>query len=169
MIQSGAPAAWFTCLGLPLVEAEASDLTAYLIGIGLGANTPVVQVDSWQAAEATLKNPQWDQSWWQAEEVERARLLKQCGGSNAALNTLTQATDAVTESLHGAAAIAAARVGLGDPYLVRVAAGAALQAVHQAALAELAGEQDHLFVKKRGLFVSGHWLLGMYAGHFFLF
>ena len=164
MREARAPAAWFTCLGLPLVEAEAIDLADYLRGIGIAANTPVVLVDSWQAAEATLKNPQWDQSWWQAEEAERARLLKACGGSDAALKTLTQATDEVTEALHGAAAVAAARSGVADPYLVRVAAGAALQAVHQAALAEQAGEADHPFIKKRGLYASGHWLLGTYTG-----
>ena len=163
------PAAWFTCLGLPLTAAESEDLALYMSGIGLAANTPVEQVDSWPAATAILKHPHWDASWWDAEEQARARLFTQVGDSDRVLKRLTEATDQVTEILHGTAAIAAARESIGDPYVIRVASGAALQAVHQAALATQAGEATHAFAYKLSLYRSGHWVLGMVGGSLYLF
>jgi len=68
-----------------------------------------------------------------------------------------------------AAAIAAARQSCGDPYIIRVAAGAAMQATHQRALASMAGEPEHFFSHKYQLFASGHWPLGFYNGAFHIF
>jgi hypothetical protein len=85
------------------------------------------------------------------------------------MHELTRATDDIAEAVHGAAAVAAARQGCGDPYIIRVAAGAAMQATHQRALAWMAGEPEHFFVRKYQLFAAGHWPLGVYHGAFHIF
>jgi hypothetical protein len=161
--------AWFTCLGLPLTQAEAGDVAAYLSKLGYAANTPVEIAQSWREVEALLKRPDWDAAWWQAEDNARLQLMQAAGDSNEVAEALNLATDATTEALHGAAAMAALRESVGDAYLPRVAAGAALQAVHQRALALLAHAPDHAFTHKYALFASGHWVLGFYNQRLFLF
>ena len=75
-----------------------------------------------------------------------------------------------SQSIHGAAAIAAERDGVADAALVRAASGAASMALHGAALARLAGQgAEHLFVRKYALFESGRWPLGVVGGLFYLF
>jgi hypothetical protein len=70
----------------------------------------------------------------------------------------------------GAASIAAARDGVADPALSRVAAGAATQAAYQAALARAAGSPDsHPFAIKFRLFAAGRWPLGLVSDTFHLF
>jgi len=77
---------------------------------------------------------------------------------------------AVSRQAKTAAAIAAARDGSNDPGLVRAAAGAALMAAHQSALARLAGEgTGHFFVRRHALFEGGRWPLGTYRGQYLVF
>ena len=86
------------------------------------------------------------------------------------LERLTAPTERAGQSIHGAAAIAAARDGIADAALVRVASGAATMALHKAALARLAGEgPSHLFVRKYALFESGRWPLAVVGGMFYVF
>jgi len=161
--------AWFAVLGIPPTRAEGDDLAAYMAGLQLPANTPVVLVEDWQRASALTRAPGGDMSWWDREEAERKRLTAKVGDADAVMRELTRATDAIAESVHGAAAVAAARQGSGDPYIIRVAAGAAMHATHQRALAWMAGEPDHFFSRKYQLFASGHWPLGHYDGAFHIF
>ena len=87
------------------------------------------------------------------------------GGRNIRL-----AAGAEHEVTHGAAAVAAARVGMSDPALVRAAAGAASMAAHGRSLARLAGVPDtHVFVRKYALFEGGRWPLGIVSGALHLF
>ena len=44
-----------------------------------------------------------------------------------------------------------------------------MQAAHQRALAHMAGEPEHFFVRKYQLFAAGHWPLGHYNGAFYVF
>ena len=86
------------------------------------------------------------------------------------MSRLTGATDALADTLHGAAAIAAARDRVADPGLVRAASGAALMAAHQSALAQLAGEgAGHFFTRRFALFEGGRWPLGEYRGEYCVF
>jgi len=161
--------AWFSVLGIAPTRAENIDLAAYIAGLQLPADSPVVLVDDWTRASALTRAPGGDMSWWDREEAERKRLTAQVGDADAVMKELTRATDEIAESVHGAAAVAAARQGCGDPYIIRVAAGAAMQATHQRALAWMAGEPGHFFSHKYQLFASGHWPLGFYNGAFHIF
>jgi len=161
--------AWFSVLGLPLTRAENEDLAAYLAGLQLPADIPLVLVEDWPRASSLTRAPGGDLSWWDREEAERKRLTAQVGDADLMMKELTRATDEIAETVHGAAAVAAARQGSGDPYIIRVAAGAAMQAAHQRALAWMAGEPEHFFVRKYQLFASGHWPLGVYQGAFHIF
>ena len=161
--------AWFAVLGIALTRVEQDDLAAYAGGLQLPAQTPVELVDDWLTASTLTRAPGGDMSWWDREEAERKRLTAQVGDADAVMRELTRATDEIAEAVHGAAAVAAARQGCGDPYIIRVAAGAAMQATHQRALAYMAGEPAHFFVRKYQLFAAGHWPLGAYGGAFHIF
>jgi hypothetical protein len=173
VLPNHADAAWFACLGLPLVPADVRDARAYLQALDYPPETTIAAVADWLGAEAITRDPQWDRTWWALEEDERARLMQVARdhvGDDALLERLTAATELASQSIHGAAAIAAERDGVADAALVRAASGAASMALHGAALARLAGQgPEHLFVRKYALFESGRWPLGVVGGSFYLF
>ena len=77
---------------------------------------------------------------------------------------------ALTDSLHGAAAVAAARAGCSDPGLIKAAAGSAFYAAYQYRLACAANSaEDHPFMRKYALFAAGRWPLGLIDAHYALF
>ncbi len=168
-----ADVAWFACLGMPLSPADLRDARAYLDALGYPASTDVRGVASWQDAETITRDPDWDPAWWAHEDAERERLMASAEarlGPLALLERLSAATELASETIHGAAAIAAERDGVADAALVRAASGAAAMGLHAAALARLAGEgPDHLFMRKYALFESGRWPLGVVRGVFHLF
>jgi hypothetical protein len=156
-------AAWFSTLGAPLGEGEEADIAAYLAGLGLAPALPTLLVESWEQAAAIVRKPAG--AWWDREEAERARLEQSVHLDPADREWLT-----LTEALHGAAAVAAARSGSGDAALIRVAAGAATFAAYQYRLARAAGaEEAHPFMRKYALFSGGRWPLGMYGDRFAIF
>ncbi len=158
-------ASWFAAVGEELTGAERWDARAYLAGLGF-AETGVASVADWQEAAAIARSPDWSRSWWDREEEERRRLLDGAARKipetelMAGLSRVMELAAAVT---HGAAAIAAARSGIADQALSRVAAGAGAQSAYQAALAALAhdGEGEHPFSIKFRLFEAGRWPLGI--------
>ncbi len=111
--------------------------------------------------------------WWNAEEKERLSLIERAAaqwGERSLMAALTRVTDEATRLTLGAASVAAARDGIADPALSRVAAGAATQAAYQAALARAAGAADsHPFAIKFRLFAAGRWPLGLVGDTFHLF
>ena len=127
----------------------------------------------WLAAETATRSPEWNSAWWDAEEKERLVLLKQAQaewGERGLMGALTRVTDEATRLTLGAASIAAARDGVADPALCRVASGAATQAAYQAALAQAAGAGPaHPFAIKYRLFSAGRWPLGLVGDTFHLF
>jgi hypothetical protein len=155
--------AWFSTLGTPLGETERAEISAYLQGLGLEPALPVHTAASWgEAAELCRRSAD---AWWQAEEVERLRLEP-----GARLDPSDQEWLQLTERLHGAAAIAAARAGCSDAALIRVAAGAATYAAHQQRLARAAGAPPaHPFLRKYALYCGGRWPLGIYDQRFAIF
>lgn len=161
--------AWFAALGGVPTPAEREDLAVYAQALGVPADEPLVQVEDWSAASALTRAPGGDMAWWQREEAERLRLAQQVGDADAVLRALTRATDAIADAVFAAASAAAARQGCGDAFIIRVAAGAAMQATHHRALAHMAGEPGHFFTHKYRLFAGGRWPLGVYNGRFHLF
>lgn len=166
-------ASWFAAVGEPLTAAERWDARAWLAGMGF-ARAGVEPVADWARAAEVAKSPSWSREWWDAEEKQRAALLARAAASipehelMAALSRVMELAASVT---HGAAAIAAARAGVADQALSRVAAGAAAQSAYQAALAAIAhdGADEHPFSIKFRLFEAGRWPLGVSDGAFHLF
>lgn len=164
-------AAWFAGLGCPLTPSERRDAGAYLAALGYEA-LPLHTVVGWAEAARIAHDPGWDTQWWTREEAERARLMARANarlGQAALRERLSAATGLAAEVIHAAAADAAERDGVVDAAPVRAAAGAASMALHTAALACLAGEEGHLFMRKYRLFASGRWPLGIVGRAFFLF
>ena len=99
------------CLGLRLVPADVRDARLYLEALDYPPwDAAVVAVPDWQRAEAVTRDPQWDRTWWAREEDERARLMRVTRdrvGDDALLERLTAATEMASQSIYGAAAIAA--------------------------------------------------------------
>jgi hypothetical protein len=166
-----AAASWFAATGQSLTDGEEREALDYLAALGLEAR--FATVTDWRAAESVTRDPAWDPAWWNAEEAERLALLEQARaswGERGLMAALTRVTDEATRITLGAASIAAARDGIADPALSRVAAGAATQAAYQAALARAAGRPDsHPFAIKFRLFAAGRWPLGLVNDTFHLF
>ena len=137
------------------------------------ADVAVRGVAGWRAAEAVTRDPAWSQSWWQAEEARRVLLMRAATerhGEHALMTALTRVTSVASDVVLGAAAMAAARDGIADQALARVAAGAATQGAYQAALALAAGaDARHPFAVKLRLFAAGRWPLGIVGKEFHLF
>jgi hypothetical protein len=164
-------ASWFAAVGQDLTAAERREGEDYLAALALDAG--LAGVPDWRAAEKVTRDPNWDPAWWNAEETARQVLLaraREIWGEHGLLSALTRVTDEATRLTLGAASIAAARDGIADPALSRVAAGAATQAAYQAALA-LAAETGaaHPFQIKFRLFAAGRWPLGLVGDTFHLF
>ena len=164
---------WFCCLGRPLRGDELENARAYLRALGYPDDVPIRQVQDWAAAERIVRDPQWDRAWWEREQRERERLsLLTRGrlGTDAALDRLSAATDLAVNAIHDAALQAGASCGGASAALKQAASGAGAMALHEAALAQLAGcDHGHLFVRKYRLFESGRWPLGVVGGTFHLF
>jgi hypothetical protein len=162
---------WFAACGETLTEGARADADAYLAALGM-ADMVVAGVPSWAEAAATTQNPGWSRAWWDAETSAQAVLQRRAAerfGAAPLLAALTAVTEEAV-SLSGAAALAMSRAGIADPMLTRVAAGAAAQACHQAALAlAAAAGPEHLFAVKCRLFAAGRWPLGIVGDRFFVF
>ena len=162
---------WFAACGEALAPGERADAEAYLEALGR-RDVAIAGIASWTEAAATMRRQDWSRAWWDAEAAAQTELHRCAAtrfGEDALLAALTAVTEAA-DTLHGAAALAASRTGVADPALTRVAAGAAAQACHQAALAlGIAAGPDHLFAAKYRLFAAGRWPLGIVGDHFFVF
>lgn len=163
---------WFSSLGEPLTDTERDDVTAYLTGLGF-TGLDIETVTSWGAAAEAIQDPAWDPAWWDGEERLRKALTVKAEGAHvegALYEALSAIAQIANDAVHGAAAVAAARAGVADATLIRVAAGAALQAAHQASLAVAAGAgDDHPFQAKMRLFAAGHWPLTVVGNRFLIF
>lgn len=163
--------AWFAACGEPLTEGERDDALSLAAALGF-AGLAIVPVATWCEAAQVTQRADWSRAWWQREAAAEAALKDQAAwplGGNALLDHLSRVQLAAA-ALSGAAALAMARGGVADQALVRVAAGAAAQACHQAALARAAAAgEDHAFAQKFRLYAGGRWPLGVVGGRFFVF
>lgn len=123
-------------LGESLSDAEREHARKYLHGLGLDG-IPVVGVSGWDAARRTISFPAWDRRWWEAEQAEKRRLHQKAIDympENELRVLLSQAIERITETVHDAAAVEAARFGCTDTGLIKAAAGAASEALYLAEL-----------------------------------
>jgi hypothetical protein len=167
-----AQGSWFAACGEKLTESEIDDARGWMAALGL-AVAGIDGVATWQEAATLSRRADWSRDWWEAEESERKSLHARAAsrlGEEPLLDALSAVARKATDTLHGAAALATARSGVADQALSRVAAGAASQACHQAALA-LAAEAGpgHGFAAKHRLFAGGRWGLGVVGGRCFVF
>jgi hypothetical protein len=163
---------WFFMLGEALTPHEREWARAYLVGLGVCAEHPIEGVSDWRVAHQVITSPEWDRGPWDAEQRDVRQLLEKaelaCGKAQLRV-ALSLAVNA-SEPAHGAAAIAAARLGCTDVGFIRAAAGAASESAYLNALATLAGESDqHAFRTKHSLFTAGHWPLGAMSGRYYIF
>lgn len=163
---------WFNAVGQPLEPSEIADAAEYVAGLGF-PDVGIAAVEDWQGAAAAAQAPDWREDWWLAEEQIRKALLDEALASNPEhdlMVALTHVSTRASEVAHGLAAVSAARFGVADEALIRVAAGAAAQAAYQAALVLATdGEADHPFAVKFRLFEAGRLPLGIVGSTFNLF
>jgi hypothetical protein len=165
-------ASWFSVIGEVLTPAEHADAAGYVMSLGL-KEVETSEISAWRDAEACIKATDWDSRWWDAEERLRQELLERAQerhGEAVMLEALTEISEQVSDTVHGAAAVAAARDGVADAGLIRAAAGAATMACYQAAVgvaADLAN--DNPFIAKYRLFEAGHWPLCVRGAAFYIF
>ena len=166
-------ASWFAAVGDRLTDAEVDDATLYLSGIGR-AGIAVAGVSTWTEAKAIADDPKWDREWWGEEERLRAELTRKAvdGYSQSAVHeALGRIASVATETVQGAAAVAASRFGIADLALIKSAAGAATQACHHAALARMAAraaDDDDPFEVKFRLFEGGRWPLAIVRDTYYI-
>ncbi len=156
---------WFTRVGHALTREDEESLADSVFGLGLEPGA-ISAVATWKDAARVAADPDWDRRWWSAEEREQARLqawAEERHGVGAALKALTRVAEAALGPTRAAAE------GASDEALSRVAAGAAAQACHLAALALAAGKPHHGFLAKHRLFAAGRWPLGRIADRWYLF
>lgn len=164
---------WFARVGLPLSEQEQAGITQMLGGLEFAAGLAHAGAASWWDAAQVLRADETDSRRWDAEEAERERLWSLAAErwtEDDLLARLTAFTAPLGHPVRSAAGIAASRMGVADPGLVRAAADAALLAAHQHVLADLAQVAgDHYFRRKFELFAAGRWPLGVLTGKFIVF
>jgi len=162
---------WFAALGEPLTEGEHAEARTYVAEIVGRNDVAIVGAADWLAAQTIIKRD-YDHAWWDAEMLaqnEARERAESAHGKEALLAALEPIVEAAG-ALDGPAALAASRSGVTDQALIRVAAGAAAQACHHAALAIAAGAgTDHPFAIKYRLFAGGRWPLGFDGDRFVVF
>ena len=166
---------WFARAGQPLDATDTAAIHSLRGALDIGLDTTetaALEVIRWPDLARILRDEDRDNRWWDAEEGERERLWSIASErmtESALAAALIDAAASATADVCAAAqrATAAAFAGAGDPSVARTASDAALLAVHQHALAEMANAgESHYFAIKYRLFAAGRWPLGPRAGRF---
>lgn len=163
---------WFKSIGDELAPAHIDLARAYLNALGF-PEVDVALVPDWDTALTLAENPHWDSAAWDAEEMLRAALSADVleriheQALNVVLTHVSAKAGAVlAELIQDVAAL----WELDDEAFLNAAAGAAVQATHQATLALAAeADEDHPFLYKFKLFEAGRWPIGIVGSTFNLF
>ena len=158
--RAAASVAWFSRIGEPLRPDERKIAEAYCDALGF-PETQVVRLMGWSEAAEAAEVTDWDSEAWSAGEQLRAALV---------MDACTRfSEDFVQDSLQGVLAYVSDTVQshthetgalweVTDEAVLNLAAGAALRAVHNAALVLLAGSgDDHALALEYRLFEHGRW------------
>lgn len=163
---------WFRSLGdrpAKSVQQLAADYAAIL---GFPEVDPVF-LPNWEDAAFAAENPEVNSPAWEEEEQLRAALTDDVLGAideDVLHMVMTHIAGTVTPVIDAAAQEAREYLRIDDEEFVQAAAGAAAQAVYQAALVGMAGaEDDHPFVKRFQLFERGHWPIAILGNSFLIF
>lgn len=163
---------WFRAVGEPL-KPEARELAHnYCDGLGYPDAEPAL-LGLWADAAAAAETLDFNSPSWESEEQLRAHLTQEAL-ENVDEETLEFIFTHIANEVLAAAAEGAEEIAdylrIDDMDFVTAAAGAAVQAVHLAALVLIAGEEtDHPFAQKFHLFEAGHWPLGITGSTFNIF
>jgi hypothetical protein len=164
---------WFSKVGQPLVKDIRLTSRAWLDALGFPHAT-AVSLRDWREASEAAESTGIDDPAFEAEEQLRAALTDAAidvHGEDTVSIVLTHVAAELGPSI-GEAALNATRIwGLDDMELVNAAAGAGIQACHNAALLILAGraDEDHPFALKYRLFESGRWPVALIGSSMHLF
>lgn len=164
---------WFSATGQPIKRNLRRDTQAWLDALGFPDVVPIALRDWREAAEAA-ESTGIDDPAFEVEEQLRAALTVEAidlQGEDTVSIVLTHIA-AELGPVIGEAALNATRVwGLDDMELVNAAAGAGVQACHNAALLLLAerAEDDHPFALKYRLFERGRWPVALIGSSLHLF
>lgn len=163
---------WFTRLGERLSAADRALADAYLSELGF-PGMEIAEVGDWSEAAFAATNPDIDTAGFEAEEQLRAALTTEAlelMDEELLTFALTHVAGLIAEVVESAAADAALRAGYDDEETIRAAAGAAIQAAHQAALVLAAGRDDEpALAHKFRLFEAGRWPLGLIGSSLHIF
>jgi len=155
---------WFAELGNPIDKETRAIAHAYLDGLGF-PEAGVARLASWDDATAAAESGDWNSGPWEAEESLRASLstdLLEVLSEEAFEIGFTYVAAQAEEAVRNAAETSANIWALEDMEIAIAAAGAAMQAIHGAAIAIAAGaEEDHPFLLRLRLFERGRWPVGV--------
>jgi hypothetical protein len=163
---------WFTRVGERLSRQDRLVAEAYLEALGF-PDAGVAEVEDWWEAAVAATNLDVDTPAFEVEEQQRVALTAEALellDEELLTFALTHVAGEIAEIVETAAADAALRAGYDDDETIRAAAGAAIQAAHQAALVLAAGVEDETAAAhKIRLFESGRWPLGLIGSTLHIF
>ena len=155
---------WFSRVGERISPEDRKIAKLYVEALGF-PEAEIAEVGDWQEAAIAATNLDVDTPAFEAEEQLRSALTAEAlelMDEDLLTFALTHLSGLIAEIVENAAADAALRAGYDDEETIRAAAGAAIQAAHQAALVLAAGvEDDSAPAHKFRLFEAGRWPLGL--------
>ena len=170
--KGAASARFMARLGRPVSSGERALCERYLAALGFPDTVIVPLADFEEAAEAAL-SLDLDPAAWEATEQLRAGLTTRAieiMGAELLESALKDVMAYVAPAVQDAITDAGSSFDLEDEALLNSAAGAALRACHNAALALLAGEADeHALALEYALFEGGRWPVALTGQTFHLF
>ena len=155
---------WFSRVGERISLEDRAIAKAYVEALGF-PEAEIAEVGDWSEAAIAATNLDVDTPAFEAEEQLRSALTAEAlelMDEDLLTFALTHLSGLIAEIVENAAGDAAIRAGYDDEETIRAAAGAAIQAAHQAALVLAAGiEDDSAPAHKFRLFEAGRWPLGL--------
>lgn len=155
---------WFSRVGERISPEDRKIAKLYVEALGF-PEAEIAEVGDWQEAAIAATNLDVDTPAFEAEEQLRSALTAEAlelMDEDLLTFALTHLSGLIAEIVENAAGDAALRAGYDDEETIRAAAGAAIQAAHQAALVLAAGvEDDSAPAHKFRLFEAGRWPLGL--------
>lgn len=163
---------WFSTVSEPL-DSETRDMAErYCEGLGFPGTTPALLGD-WEDAAAAAESGDYNSPAWEAEEQMRAYLSEEVL-QQVDIDTLEMVMTHIAATVSEAATLGAEEAAnflrIDDMAFVQAATGAAVQAVHLAALVLMVGlDEDHPFSLRFHLFERGRWPIGIMGQSFNIF